>query len=101
MVNAVVKNMKVLPKRDPDKPDAAKDQTERKSGQEFLAHHAEPIAQTQFAESHRANHQRGGLRTGIAAAGNDERQEHRKNGGLFDLAVVALHCGGGQHFAEE
>ena len=93
--------MEVLPERDSEKTDRAKNQPQRQSGEEFLSHHAEPIAQTQFAQSHRANHERGRLRSGIAAAGNNQRQKHRQDRGLFDLTVVTLHRGRGEHFSEE
>src|SRR5207253_21583 len=101
MIFSVVKNVQILPERDTEKTDPSQYQSERKSGQQFLADYAKPVTQTQFTQSHRADNQCRRLRSGIAATGNDERQKHRQNRGLLDLTIVTLHRRGGEHFSEK
>src|SRR6266404_4524367 len=101
MIFPVVKNMQILPERDSEKTNGSKNQAKGKSREKFLADHTKPVNQTQFAQSHRPDNQCCCLRSGIAAPGNDERQKHRQNRGLLDLAVITLHRRGGEHFSEK
>src|SRR5205823_4799792 len=101
MILPVVKNVQILPERDSEKTDGSKNQAKRQSREKLLADHAKPITQTQFTQSHRADNQCCRLRSGIAATGNDERQKHRQNRGLLNLAIVTLHRRGGEHFSEK
>ena len=69
------------------KPIAAEDQPERETGQDFAAHHTPPVAEADFAERQGADDERRGLRSGVAAARDDERHEQCQDDGLRDLRL--------------
>ena len=53
-------------------------------------------AQAYFADRHRADHQRRSLRAGVAAAGDDQRDEEREHDGFCDLVFEVRHRRRGQ-----
>ena len=61
------------------KPIAAEDAAEREPGEHFPPHDAPPVSEPDLAERQRANHQRRGLRTRVAAARDDQRDEQRQH----------------------
>ena len=66
--------------RDPQHADDAQHHAEHQTRLIIsLPHDLPPIAQGHFAQSHRANDQRGRLRAGVAAARNDQRQKQREH----------------------
>ena len=54
-----------------------------------------------FAERQRADDQRRGLRSGVAAARDDERHEEREHDGARDLLLERAHRRRRQHLAQE
>ena len=89
------------PERDTQETDASEDGAERQPGQQFPSHDLPPVAQGDLPERQRTDDERRCLRTGVAAARDDERDEECQDDGLGDLRFEGAHGRGRQHFAEE
>ena len=57
-----------LPEDDAGEADGAQNRAESQAGTEFAPENALPVAESDFAESHRADDERGRLRARVAAA---------------------------------
>ncbi len=60
------------PDDDPDESQQAKHGSEQYALDEFPPHDTPPVCQGEFTDRHRLDDEGGGLRTGIASAGNDQ-----------------------------
>ena len=90
-----------VPDQDSGQADDGQHQAQRCAHQEFAPHDAPPVFQAQFADGHRADDESGGLRTGVAAAADDQGQKERQDNCLGDLIFEIAHCRRGEHFTQE
>ena len=100
-VLAIVIKPGLLPDRQTQEADGAKNAAERQARRDFPQQHPPPVGKLEFAESQRPDDERGCLRTGIAARRHDERNEQRQHHRLLQLTLEMLHGAGRQHFTEE
>ena len=90
-----------MPGDDTDEAQHAEPDAEREAGAQLDEQHPPPVAQPHFGQCQRADQQGCRLRAGVAAAGDDERDEHRQDDGLFEFALEVPHRRGREHLAEE
>ncbi len=80
--------------------DAAEDRAEHDAHLDLAAKHAEPVGDANFAERHRADRRREGLRARVAAARDDDQQERRQRC-LVELVLEEAERGRGEHLADQ
>jgi hypothetical protein len=67
-----------------------RDPAQGQAGEDLAPHHAPPVAYADFAERQRADDRRGGLRSRVAAARDDQRDEQRQHDRLGNVERFAV-----------
>ena len=98
---AVVLESDPLPEHDAQRANRTEDRAEREPGGQFPRRDAPPVPEPHLAQGERADDQRRGLRPGVAARADDQRDEQREHHrlGNLDLEVADRRCR--EHLAEE
>ena len=89
------------PDRDSKESDDAKDGSQRQTRQDFPLNDAPPIGQAHLAKRQRTNDECSSLRSGVAATGNDQRDEQCQHDCASDFSLKHSHRCGGQHLSKE
>src|SRR5678815_2792423 len=89
------------PYRNAQKADASEDAAKRKTRKNFSTDNSPPVSQRDLSKGKSANDQRCCLRTGVAAARDDQRNEQSQRDGLLDLTFKVSHRDSGQRLSEK
>lgn len=86
-----------FPGEDAGRSNACQEYAENKTRGHFAAHHPPPITHADFAQCHRADYQSRRLRSGVAAATDDQWNEQSQHYSLRNFVLEVGHGRGGKH----
>src|SRR5437867_1733070 len=97
----ILGEVELFPQHDADESDRAEERAKNDAGDDLAPKDPPPVAQPQLVQRESADDERSRLRSGVAAAADDQRDEERQDDSVRNLSLEITHRRRREHLTEE